>query len=388
MSLSNSKLKSLLKKPPVKRMDIADRDGLSVRVSPCATITFQYRYRFHGKATRVAIGRYPDISLNQAREKIPEFRQMLNDGFNPAVQNKRSKMTKNATLAECIDLFMDKHVSTLRIRTQKNYQSTLVLHGKNAFSFPVEEVTIQEWYEFFDTIKVNHSDITSRNVLVKIKTCLTFCVTRGIIEDSSIFKIAPKSVGKKSESKDRVPDLDEIKDIMSEIDKSKCFPSTRNALKVTILTGARISEVCKMQLCDLNLKKGIWTVPKEKSKTNTKIVRPLASEVLKIINWQLDTYGQLSDYIFPNGSYTQEISTQTLNKLSRLVRDRLKMEPWTPHDFRRSLSTILSRSGIKLEVTETMLGHSLGGIIRNYNLHDWVPEQLKAYQLWQKLIIS
>ncbi|HCM47960.1 MAG TPA: hypothetical protein DIS98_10825 [Colwellia sp.] len=33
--------------------------------------------------------------MKQAREKIPELRQMLNDGLNPAVQVIRSKASKN-----------------------------------------------------------------------------------------------------------------------------------------------------------------------------------------------------------------------------------------------------------------------------------------------------
>ena len=102
MALSNSKLKSLLNKKQSKRFDIADRDGLSIRISVHGRLTFQYRYRYHNKATRIALGRYPDISLKLAREKIPELRQMLNDGLNPAVQTKRSKATQNSTLDECI----------------------------------------------------------------------------------------------------------------------------------------------------------------------------------------------------------------------------------------------------------------------------------------------
>ncbi len=109
--------------------------------------------------------------------------------------------------------------------SQGNYQSTLVLHGKNAFKFPVEEVTIQEWFELFD----------------------------------------------------------------------------------------RISEVRLMEERDLNFKKGVWTVPKGKSKTNCKITRPLAPEALKIIKWQLENFSNVADYILPSGSYKKEISTQIVS---------------------------------------------------------------------------
>lgn len=96
-----------------------------------------------------------------------------------------------------------------------------------------------------------------------------------MIDDSTIFKIAPKSVGKKSEPKDRVPDLDEIKDIWREIDKSKCYPTTRNTLKLIMLTGARISEVRRMEKCDLNLKKVFGLYLKKKARPTPKLYAPL-----------------------------------------------------------------------------------------------------------------
>jgi len=56
MALSDSKLKSLLNKKQSKRFDIADRGRLSIRISFHGRLTFQYRYRYHNKATRIALG--------------------------------------------------------------------------------------------------------------------------------------------------------------------------------------------------------------------------------------------------------------------------------------------------------------------------------------------
>jgi len=69
MALPISKLKALLNKKQAKRFDIPDRDGMSVRVSEYRSLTFQYRYRYHNKATRIALGRYPYIfDQTSARE--------------------------------------------------------------------------------------------------------------------------------------------------------------------------------------------------------------------------------------------------------------------------------------------------------------------------------
>jgi hypothetical protein len=69
---------SLSNKKQSKRLDIADRDSLSLRIMEFGTLTFQYRSSYHDKPSRIALGRYPDISLKQASEKIPKLVQLLN----------------------------------------------------------------------------------------------------------------------------------------------------------------------------------------------------------------------------------------------------------------------------------------------------------------------
>ena len=73
----------MLNKPQEKRFELTDRDGLSVRVTPTASIPFQYRYRFQSVPKRLTLGRFPDLTLAQARDKIPQLRQLLKDGKNP-----------------------------------------------------------------------------------------------------------------------------------------------------------------------------------------------------------------------------------------------------------------------------------------------------------------
>lgn len=73
MSINKSKLKSLLNKPQEKRFELTDRDGLSVRVLQTGSISCQYQYRFQSVPKRLTLGRFPDLTLAQAREKVPEL---------------------------------------------------------------------------------------------------------------------------------------------------------------------------------------------------------------------------------------------------------------------------------------------------------------------------
>lgn len=388
MTLSNSKLKHILNKPQSKRFDLTDRDGLAARVSEHGRITFQYRYRFNKKLKRLALGRFPDLTLAQARNKVPELRQLLKEGKDPAVELRRLAAPTGATLDECVQAFLDRHVSKLRLNTQNLYKYSLNRHAIGIFNFPVEDVTIREWYKYFDNIEDIHTEITAQDILVRLKTCMRFCIKRNIISSSTILMIAPKDVGKASEVGDRVVTPEEIVTIWSVLDKSKCYPTTKNAIKLATLTAARLGEIRHMEICDVDLDQKLWTIPKEKSKTKKKFVRPLAPEALKIVKWQIETFGGFTSFVFPSGSYKRHISPQTINKLSRSVVKNESMEPWSCHDFRRSLSTILSSKKVELHVTEKMLGHSLGGILAIYNKHNWLEEQREAYQIWESLICN
>jgi len=149
MSISNSKLKSLLNKSQFKRDELADRDGLSARVTQAGSISFQYRFQSVPK--RSTLGRFPDLTLAQARDKIPQLRQLLKDGKDPVVELKRITAPTGATLDDCVHTFLARDVAKLRPSTQNLYQYSLKRHALGAFDFPSEEITIREWYNYFFT---------------------------------------------------------------------------------------------------------------------------------------------------------------------------------------------------------------------------------------------
>ncbi|MGJ8693939.1 MAG: Arm DNA-binding domain-containing protein [Thalassotalea sp.] len=98
MAISNSKLKSLYNKSQPKRFELSDRDGLSVRVTETGSIAFQYRYRFQTIPKRLTLGRFPDLTLAQARDKIPQLRQLIKEGKDPIIELKRLSRPTGATL--------------------------------------------------------------------------------------------------------------------------------------------------------------------------------------------------------------------------------------------------------------------------------------------------
>lgn len=77
--LTDTKLKSL--KPKDKLYKVSDRDGLYVAVLTSGTISFRYDYRINDRRETLAIGKYGQITLADAREKLLEAKNLFPKTF-------------------------------------------------------------------------------------------------------------------------------------------------------------------------------------------------------------------------------------------------------------------------------------------------------------------
>jgi site-specific recombinase XerD len=107
---------------------------------------------------------------------------------------------------------------------------------------------------------------------------------------------------------------------------------------------------------------------------------------ISILKEQVELFSEFTRFVFPSATYQNAISPQTINKFCRAVRNRMNLESWTVHDFRRSISTILVDEGIEPYITEKLLGHSLGGVFSIYNKSNFITEQLSAYTQWEDIL--
>jgi hypothetical protein len=88
--------------PAEKPIYFFDGGGLYIHVTPAGGKLWRFRYRFEGKEKLLAFGKYPEISLADARQRRDEAKAMLAKGLIPArlqrnkspLQRKRAK--KNA----------------------------------------------------------------------------------------------------------------------------------------------------------------------------------------------------------------------------------------------------------------------------------------------------
>lgn len=98
MAIPDTWLKANSGKPRAIREEKADRDGLSVRITPKGKITFQLRFRYDARPCRLDLGTYPLMSLKDARAESQRLRAQLEQGMTPgSLGNWKSRRSSRLT---------------------------------------------------------------------------------------------------------------------------------------------------------------------------------------------------------------------------------------------------------------------------------------------------
>ncbi len=92
MALTELAIKHLKPKSTVYR--IADSGGLCLEVSPSGSKLWRWRYYYQGKEQMLALGKYPALTLADARKKRDEARELVDAGKHPTREKKIQKLRK------------------------------------------------------------------------------------------------------------------------------------------------------------------------------------------------------------------------------------------------------------------------------------------------------
>lgn len=378
MAISDTKLRTIHGKPYSGPQEVADADGLSVRISPKGVIQFQYRYRWQGKAQRLGLGRYPAIALKDARLITAELRNLYFKGADPRTYFEE-KSENLMTVAECLDYWFDNYVRvSLRPKTQALYQSTVMKRMYNAFPRrPAASITVKQWVDLL-TEEERDNPRRTRQVLSQLRSAISWCMRRQVIDSCAIMGIQPRDFGTRADVGDRVLSYHELAQIWLAIERSRASTSNKLLHQMLMLWGARLSELRLATRLEFDLTEKVWIVPKEHSKMGNIIRRPIFEQIEPLLERAMTTY---KDILFPGAEIHEPLTIAAANRFVNRIRGEMDLGYWRTHDFRRTLVTRLSEMDVEPHVTERMLGHELGGVMAVYNKHDWIEAQRKAYEL-------
>jgi len=391
MALTEAWLKANNGKVRDKVEEVADRDSMSVRVSPKGKIVFQLRYRFAGKAERLDLGSYPHLSLKDARSKAYEMRALLDKGQNPKIEIRvqQQKYIDATTLKE---VFTDWYESyCLKKKTSAaDIKTSFELHVfPEIGDLPIDRITLQQWLAILEELAEEKPSIAER-VLTNAKQVLKWAKKRELLEVNALSDIyAKEDLGIEKNRVNRILTDEEITMVLMAIEESKILPKNKIFLKLCLMFGCRNGELRKAKKSDFDLKRKVWIVPvannKVGKKTGRKIVRPILPEMEDLIKEAMEHNN--SEYFLTNDNADTPMGNGASIALPANVMERLRrhhdyhMKHWTLHDLRRTARTNFSAFTSR-DVAELMIGHVMPGEQGTYDYYEYIPQQTEAYTKW------
>jgi hypothetical protein len=131
---------------------------------------------------------------------------------------------------------------TLRPKTQNLYQSTVMKRMQNAFpGKPISSITVKQWVDLFTT-EEREKPRRTRQVLSHMRSAISWCMRRQVIENCTIMSVQPRDFGVKAGVGNRVLTYGELAEIWLEIERSRSSTSNK-LLHQMMMWGCRISEL-------------------------------------------------------------------------------------------------------------------------------------------------
>jgi len=303
---------------------------------------------------RFTIGRYPYISLQQARN---EARRKIALKYIPAA----AMPTQDA-----VHLYLENRKSHYKPRT--HYQISWNLRTYFTFQKALHTITAQDLIRTVEPL----SPSAGNHAFNIIKTFLNWCVSRQYIETNPI---AGTKQPFKEKTRDRLLTDEEFMLIWQESHNHNSFGAI---VRLLALTGQRLSQISGMQRTWLAENNQLIHFPAYIMKGNTEHTIPLTSYALREIP-NLSN-GIVSPFLFPNHAGDKPFANLSTS-MARLRTALPTTAHFTLHDFRRYVSSTMSKLKVPIDITETLLAHTTGSrtaIQRIYDRDARVPLSIGA----------
>lgn len=380
--LTDRKLRALLGIASEKEAKLADGGGLMVRITKSGAISWFFRYRIGGRDSephRLTLGKYPDMSLKQARDVRDQCRTWLAEGRDPKLQLKltKSETLKPVTVREALEYWVSGYAEDNRANVERHKAELRKHIYPYIGDMALADCETRYWLQCFDRMK-KKTPVAAGYVFQMCKQALKFCRVRRYAISTALEDLTIPDVGKKQAKRDRVLNDKEAGDLWRAITAGDRFmPYYTWLLKIVMAFGCRTQEARLSELKEWDMEAWIWTVPKEHSKSGEKVVRPIPEAMRTDIERLYESHRQ-------SGLLLGEIkTTEAVSQWGRALYKKLgHEEKWTLHDLRRTLSTHMNNMGIAPHVVEQLLGHSMPGVMAIYNRSLYLPEKLDALNKW------
>lgn len=386
--LTNTQVKQAKSKE--KEYTLSDGQGLQLRVKTNGSRlwTFKYTHPISKKRTNLGFGKYPDVSLKQAREKREQARELLAQKIDPKAYKDEEELQKQENFENTFGVLAQKWLKlkkeTVKPETADKAYRSLEKHVLPSLqNVPINKIKPKMVIDILEPVKSNGSLETVKRLCRVINEIMRIAVASGIIEVNYLADItklfpAPKKVNMATLSPERLPEL------MRTLHAANIKLLTRCLIEWQLHTITRPIEAVTARWDDIDLEKEVWIIPAERMKMKRPHTIPLTSQSLALLDVLKPISGH-REFVFPGHRNPR---THANSQTANMALKRMGFEgELVSHGIRALASTTLNEEGFDPDVIEASLAHiDKNEVRRAYNRAEYIKRRRTMMCWWSEHI--
>jgi integrase len=373
-------------RPTDRVTQYTDDRGLYLEVHPSGSKLWRYKYRYMGKQMRLAIGRYPDVSLAEARKRRDAARRQLDEGIDPLAKRKRDKLVAvfNAanTFGEIAKEYIDKQVAQGQSDATTQKANWLLEQLEPIAAYPVVDIKPIDLLAALKRIEAKGKYETTRRCRSFAGRVFRYAVATGRGESDPSAILRGALVVPKVKHHAAILDPEPMGELLRAIDAYSGHKITRLAMQVSPHVMARPGELRMADWSEFEIDNAVWKIPAERMKMRRPHQIPLSRQVLAYLEELFALTGP-NGFVFPAfHTWRRPMSENTMNQAFR--RMGYATGEVTAHGLRTTASTLLNESGKwSPDAIERSLAHADANSVRGvYNRGRYWDERVAMHQWW------
>jgi integrase len=357
------------------------------------------RFRLNGRFKEKVLGRYPELSLKDARALARQDRAQIEHGIDVAAakQAEKALLLEVPTVQRLGEVWFAKYIQP-RYKHPEVVARVLRKHIYPAIG-QVAPLDVQPAHidRVLTRIVANGAPTVANDALRYMSRMFRMAARNRWIERNPAADFDLVDAGGDEVARDRWLTVEELQELARAMRTTPNF-GRENELSVWLLLAlcVRKMELLSARWDAFDLDAGIWTLAKENTKTRSSIRIPLAESVVAWLKEaRIFSFGK--PFVFParrlvrtrmgieRRNRYEHVGPDTLNVALKRLKV-LDIEHFTVHDMRRTARTHLAGMGVDRFVAERSLNHKLGNVEGIYDRHDYFAERAAALGAWATLI--
>lgn len=245
---------------------MGDAGGLYLFVTPAGCKSWRLKYRWQGKEKLLVIGRYPAVSLAEARGRRDEAKEQLRVGADPSTSREileTFEQLARAWFAHCKNGWSPAHANDVLASLERDVFPAIGARAAGS-------IEPRELLQVMREVENRGRAETAKRLRQRLSAIFGFGIAEGLVQVDPAQHLGRAMISVRlPRPQPALTDLDHCRQLVAACDRTSVRPATKLASKFLALTAVRLDPVRGMrwgEIVGLDGDAPLWRVPAERMK--------------------------------------------------------------------------------------------------------------------------